>query len=305
MVYFPATIYLLPINIHRLNRDDSKNRSDFAVVVVAVAVYLVYYYHRTYRTVCSVRHRDLVVAAAVVDHPVVVGVVVRDVAAGDHHVVVAAAAVVDSHHLVAPRVDTAYLSGFAAGVAVADRVEACHQEEAYHLEEACHQEEIAVLNPVFLLCHRAVEAAVSDHYYRTEMEVDGTVAVAARTDAVVVWIAVADSLVVPSSPAAAAAAARMEKTAAAVARTDHSVAAVMAALLALAAVLRKDPTSTMTPVAGRANTRRDYSDRDLPRHLQRDHRPMISLFPKSSNFWHQSWRWLVHWRSRPLRGFFY
>lgn len=298
MVYFPATIYLLPINIHRLNRDDSKNRSDFAVVVVAVAVYLVYYHHRTYRTVCSVRHRDLVVAAAVVDHPVVVGVVVRDVAAEDHHVVVAAA-VVDSHHLVAPRVDTAYLSGFAAGVAVADRVGACH------LEEACHQEEIAVLNPVFLLCQRAVEAAVADHYYRTEMEVDGTVAVAARTDAVVVWIAVADSLVVPSSPAAAAAAARMEKTAAAVARTDHIVAAVMAALLALAAVLRKDPTSTMTPVAGRANTRRDYSDRDLPRHLQRDHRPMISLFPKSSNFWHQLWRWLVHWRSRPLRGFFY
>ena len=83
MVYFPATIYLLPINIHRLNRDDSKNRSDFAVVVVAVAVYLVYYYHRTYRTVCSVRHRDLVVAAAVVDHPVVVGVVVQDVAAED------------------------------------------------------------------------------------------------------------------------------------------------------------------------------------------------------------------------------
>ena len=286
MVYFPATIYLLPINIHRLNRDDSKNRSDFAVVVVAVAVYLVYYHHRTYRTVCSVRHRDLVVAAAVVDHPVVVGVVVRDVAAGDHHVVVAAAAVVDSHHLVAPRVDTAYLSGFAAGVAVADRVEACHQEEAYHLEEACHQEEIAVLNPVFLLCQRAVEAAVADHYSRTEMEVDGTVAVAARTDAVVVWIAVADSLVVPTSPAGmAAAAASTAKRVAAVARTDHIVAAVMPALLALAAVLRKDPTSTMTPVAGRANTRRDYSDRDLPRHLQRDHPPMISLFPKSLCIW--------------------
>ena len=275
MVYFPATIYLLPINIHRLNRDDSKNRSDFAVVVVAVAVYLVYYYHRTYRTVCSVRHRDLVVAAAVVDHPVVVGVVVRDVAAEDHHVVVAAA-VVDSHHLVAPRVDTAYLSGFAAGVAVADRVGACH------LEEACHQEEIAVLNPVFLLCQRAVEAAVADHYSRTEMEVDGTVAVAARTDAVVVWIAVADSLVVPTSPAGmAAAAASTAKRVAAVARTDHIVAAVMAALLALAAVWRTDPTSTTTPVAGRANTRRDYSDWDLPRHLQRDHPPMISLFPKS------------------------
>lgn len=95
------------------------------------------------------------------------------------------------------------------------------------------------------------------------MEVDGTVAVAARTDAVVVWIAVA--VVAPSSPAAAA-----------VARTDHIVAAVMAALLALA-----DPTSTTTPVAGRANTHRDYSDRDSPRHLQRDHPPRISLFPRN------------------------
>jgi hypothetical protein len=161
MVYIPANIYLLPINIHRLNRDDSKNRSDFAVV--AVAVYLVYYHHRTYRTVCSVRHRDLVVAAAVVvDHPVVVGVVVRDVAAGDHPVVVAAAAaVVDSHHLVAPRVDTAYLSEFAAGVAVADRtvvvvaVAVDHYPHPVQREgEKCHQEEP---------CHRAVEAAVADH----------------------------------------------------------------------------------------------------------------------------------------------
>ena len=79
----------------------------------------------------------------------------------------------------------------------------------------------------------------------------------------VVWIAVAGSLVAPSSPAAAAAAARTEKREAAVARTGRIVAAVMAALLALAAVLRKDPpTSKRTPVAGITNIRREYSDRD-------------------------------------------
>ena len=278
MVYIPANIYLLPINIHRLNRDDSKNRSDFAVV--AVAVYLVYYHHRTYRTVCSVRHRDLVAAAVVVDHPVVVGVVVRDVAAGDHHVVVAAAAaVVDSHHLVAPRVDTAYLSEFAAGVAVADRtvvvvaVAVDHYPHPVQREgEECHQEEP---------CHRAVVPAAAGHYYHTEKEADGIVAVAVRTVAEVLS-AVADFLVVPvvtvplSPLAAAVAADRTEETAAtAVARTGRIVAAV---------VLRTDPTSKTTLVAGRANTRRDYSDRDSPRHLQTDHRPMISRFPRNLVF---------------------
>lgn len=279
MIYFIATIDFLPINIHRLNLDDSKNRSDFVVVVaVAVAVYLVYYHHRTYRTVCSVRHQDLVVAVAVVDHHVVVGMVVRDVAAVDHHVVVAAAAVVDSHRLVEQPVDTAYLSGFAAGVAVADRAvvvvavgEGHYQHPAVQWNEDCHQEEVAVLNPVLLLCHRAVEAAAADHYYRTEKEVDGTVAVAART-VTVVWIAVADSLVVRAEtvvavPSSAAAAARTQEKAAAVARTGRIVAAVMAALL--------DPTSKTTQVAGITNIRLDYSDRDSPRHLQTDHRPMI------------------------------
>ena len=99
-----------------------------------------------------------------------------------------------------------------------------------------------------------------------------------------VLIAVADFLVVPAetvvtvpaSPAAAVAADRTEETAAtAVARTGQIVAVV----------LRTDPTSTTTPVAGRANTHRDYSDQDSPRHLQTDHRPMISLFPKSLGIW--------------------